>query len=226
MRPDVAEQLEIEARYRGYLDRQAADIAAFRREEGMELPADLDFARMGGLSRRVAGGSGAGPPDQLGRGGPDPWHDARGPHPALPACPPRRMSPVTPLTRSEAALLDVSRETLDRCEVYLDLLGRWQRPINLVGATTLADPWRRHILDCGQLWRHWPSDARRLVDLGSGAGLPGLILALLGRTGGLIWWRATSARPPFFARRPALRGHGRRCTPNEARPSPGWPRMS
>jgi len=50
MRPDVAEQLEIEARYRGYLDRQTADIAAFRREEAMRLPADLDFARMAGLS--------------------------------------------------------------------------------------------------------------------------------------------------------------------------------
>ena len=50
MRPDVAEQLEIEARYRGYLDRQTADIAAFRREEAMRLPADLDFVRMAGLS--------------------------------------------------------------------------------------------------------------------------------------------------------------------------------
>jgi tRNA uridine 5-carboxymethylaminomethyl modification enzyme len=50
MRADIAEQLEIEARYRGYLDRQSADIAAFRREEGMRLPPGLDFAQMGGLS--------------------------------------------------------------------------------------------------------------------------------------------------------------------------------
>jgi tRNA uridine 5-carboxymethylaminomethyl modification enzyme len=50
VRADVAEQLEIEARYRGYLQRQEADIAAFRREEGLALPADLDFAGMGGLS--------------------------------------------------------------------------------------------------------------------------------------------------------------------------------
>ena len=86
-----------------------------------------------------------------------------------------------PLTRAEAGeLLDVSRETLDRLEVYLDLLARWQRRINLVGAATLADPWRRHVLDSGQLWRVWPSGARVLVDLGSGAGLPGLVLAVLG----------------------------------------------
>ena len=50
MRPDVAEQLEIEARYRGYLQRQSAEIAAFRREERLALPADLDFAGMSGLS--------------------------------------------------------------------------------------------------------------------------------------------------------------------------------
>ncbi len=77
-------------------------------------------------------------------------------------------------------LLGVSRETLARFKVYLDLLRRWQRAINLVGAATLADPWRRHVLDCGQLWRFWPEGARRLVDLGSGAGLPGLVLAIAG----------------------------------------------
>lgn len=77
-------------------------------------------------------------------------------------------------------LLDVSRETLARLEVYLELLRRWQGAINLVASATLADPWRRHILDCGQLWRFLPAGARRVVDLGSGAGLPGLILAIMG----------------------------------------------
>ena len=48
--PDVAEQVEIEARYAVYLQRQASDIADFRREEGMALPAELDFAALGGLS--------------------------------------------------------------------------------------------------------------------------------------------------------------------------------
>ena len=64
--------------------------------------------------------------------------------------------------------------------LYLELLGRWQRAINLVGPATLADPWRRHVLDFGQLLAHLPAPAGPLVDLGSGAGFPGLVLALLG----------------------------------------------
>ncbi|HEY1722606.1 MAG TPA: tRNA uridine-5-carboxymethylaminomethyl(34) synthesis enzyme MnmG [Magnetospirillaceae bacterium] len=51
--PDVAEQLEIEGRYAGYLERQDADIASFRRDEGMAIPADLDFAQVGGLSTEI-----------------------------------------------------------------------------------------------------------------------------------------------------------------------------
>ena len=50
VRADVAEQLAIEARYSGYLERQAAEMAAFRREEAIQLPAELDFASMSGLS--------------------------------------------------------------------------------------------------------------------------------------------------------------------------------
>jgi 16S rRNA (guanine527-N7)-methyltransferase len=82
-----------------------------------------------------------------------------------------------------AARLDVSRETLDRLTLYLELLGRWQRAINLVGPATLDDPWRRHILDSAQLLSHLPERPSPLVDLGSGAGFPGMVLALLGVPG-------------------------------------------
>lgn len=78
-----------------------------------------------------------------------------------------------------AALLDVSRETVARLSRYLDLLKRWQPAINLVGANSLDDPWRRHILDCAQLLRHFPADPGRIIDLGSGAGLPGIILGIV-----------------------------------------------
>ena len=81
-----------------------------------------------------------------------------------------------------AALVPVSRETLAKLEAYLVLLHQWQKAINLVGKSTLDDAWRRHILDSAQLFRHLPEGPVRLADLGSGAGLPGLVLAIMGAT--------------------------------------------
>lgn len=52
-RKDVVEQLEIEAKYRGYLQRQESDIAAFRKDEAMKIPADVDYKKIGGLSNEV-----------------------------------------------------------------------------------------------------------------------------------------------------------------------------
>jgi 16S rRNA (guanine527-N7)-methyltransferase len=77
------------------------------------------------------------------------------------------------------AALDVSRETLERLSAYVGLLERWQAKMNLVAGGSLADVWRRHILDSGQLVTLAPPAARRWVDLGSGAGFPGLVVAIL-----------------------------------------------
>jgi 16S rRNA (guanine527-N7)-methyltransferase len=90
-------------------------------------------------------------------------------------------SPLGP--EDVAELIPVSRETLDRLKAYAVLLTRWSARINLVGRDTLADLWRWHILDSAQLHRWVPSTARNLIDLGSGAGLPGLLLAILGVPG-------------------------------------------
>jgi 16S rRNA (guanine527-N7)-methyltransferase len=92
---------------------------------------------------------------------------------------------VTPPLGAEgfAELVPVSRETLLRLEAYADLLTRWSARINLVGRDTLPDLWRRHILDSAQLLHFVPRSARNLIDLGSGAGLPGLVLAIHGVPG-------------------------------------------
>ncbi|WP_188259805.1 16S rRNA (guanine(527)-N(7))-methyltransferase RsmG [Azospirillum tabaci] len=74
----------------------------------------------------------------------------------------------------------VSRETLDRLAAYEATLRKWQPKINLVGPSTLPDAWRRHFLDSAQLYPLLPEGARVLVDLGSGAGFPGLVLAIMG----------------------------------------------
>ena len=73
----------------------------------------------------------------------------------------------------------VSRENMKRLTIYAECLARWNRRINLVGAASMADPWRRHMLDSAQLVDHLPARATELIDLGSGAGFPGLVLAII-----------------------------------------------
>ena len=80
-----------------------------------------------------------------------------------------------------AGIASVSHETLGRLGVYLDLLGRWNARINLVSQATLADPWRRHILDSVQLRDDLGDVTGPVADLGSGAGLPGMVLAIMGQ---------------------------------------------
>jgi 16S rRNA (guanine527-N7)-methyltransferase len=76
-------------------------------------------------------------------------------------------------------LLNVSRETLDQFAQYLALLEKWQKHINLIASSTLETAWQRHVLDSGQLAAHLPEGTGRILDIGSGAGFPGLILAIM-----------------------------------------------
>lgn len=75
----------------------------------------------------------------------------------------------------------VSRETMDHIRTYASLLVKWQKQINLVSDSTLPDLWTRHFYDSFQLKQHF--DAERLgkitiLDIGSGAGFPGLLLSM------------------------------------------------
>ena len=89
--------------------------------------------------------------------------------------------PITPLSVDEfRELTGVPAGMVERLSVYANLLRKWQRRINLVGKTTLPDLWRRHMLDSTQLFPLIPASAKTLVDLGSGAGFPGIVLAILG----------------------------------------------
>jgi 16S rRNA (guanine527-N7)-methyltransferase len=76
--------------------------------------------------------------------------------------------------------LNVSRESLDKIETYVDLLLTWQTKINLIGPSTVETVWRRHVLDALQLLPLMHAKTEAVADLGSGAGIPGLILALGG----------------------------------------------
>jgi 16S rRNA (guanine527-N7)-methyltransferase len=74
---------------------------------------------------------------------------------------------------------DVSRETFDRIALYVRILTQSAGGQNLIAPSTLGTIWERHVLDSAQLVRFEPFDGASWVDVGSGAGLPGLIVALL-----------------------------------------------
>lgn len=114
----------------------------------------------------------------------------------------------------------VSRETLGRLSAYAALLTKWQRRINLVGPKTLPDLWRRHMLDSAQLLPLLPAGARVLVDLGSGAGFPGLVLAAMGATRGIeaVHLIESDQRKAVFLREAArCMGLGERVTVHATR---------
>jgi len=75
--------------------------------------------------------------------------------------------------------IGASAALMTRFDRYRDLLVRWQKKINLVGTGTLDEIWSRHFLDSAQIWPHLPVGAASLADIGSGAGFPGLVLAVL-----------------------------------------------
>jgi len=74
---------------------------------------------------------------------------------------------------------NVSRETITRLLAYQALLGKWQQKINLVGPATLDDFWQRHVLDSAQILDIAGPLRRIWLDLGSGGGFPGLVVAIM-----------------------------------------------
>jgi 16S rRNA (guanine527-N7)-methyltransferase len=73
----------------------------------------------------------------------------------------------------------VSRETFGKIEAFAALLREEARRKNLISASTLDHLWERHILDSAQLVRFEPHASASWVDIGSGAGLPGIVIACL-----------------------------------------------
>jgi 16S rRNA (guanine527-N7)-methyltransferase len=78
----------------------------------------------------------------------------------------------------QLAGVNVSRESRARLTAYVDLLVKWQRRINLIGPSTVDDVWQRHIADAIQLVPLIKPHVKRILDVGSGAGIPGLVVAI------------------------------------------------
>lgn len=84
----------------------------------------------------------------------------------------------SPAPVPDAVARGVSRETLERLRAYVALLQRWTRAINLISPADQAHVWTRHVQDSLHLAPLMPASADRGIDLGSGGGLPGLVLAI------------------------------------------------
>ena len=87
-----------------------------------------------------------------------------------------------------ASRFDVSRETMERLEIYATLLRKWTKRINLVAPGTVDVLWERHFTDSAQILTLAPQAATKWVDLGSGGGFPGAVVALM----------ASATRPDFI----------------------------
>lgn len=80
---------------------------------------------------------------------------------------------------SLASVVDVSRETVERLREFEKLVRKWNSVINLVSKSSLSDIWYRHIIDSVQLFPYVPKEATNCLDIGSGGGFPGIILAII-----------------------------------------------
>ena len=109
---------------------------------------------------------------------------------------------VEPADRDRAlALTPVSRETLERLDRFVALLLAWQRTTNLIAPSTVAHLWMRHVADSLQLL-DLAREARVWVDLGSGGGFPGLVIAcaLAGRPGAHVHLVESNNKKAAFLR--------------------------
>ena len=92
----------------------------------------------------------------------------------------------------------VSHETLALLEAYVELLRQWNEKRNLVSKASLEEVWLRHVLDSAQLVPVLPTHVETLVDIGSGAGFPGLVVAIMCPRLNVTLYEATRKKTEFL----------------------------
>jgi tRNA uridine 5-carboxymethylaminomethyl modification enzyme len=165
---EILNFLEIESKYSSYLKRQADDIKLFKQEESELIPEDIDYSQIGSLSLETIEKLSNHKPSTIGMA--------------------RRISGITTSALTTIVIyiktkykkLDVSREVDSRLKEFQSLLVKWNKRINLVSNSTLGDMWNRHILDSLQLLNYIKNYDCKVIDVGSGAGFPGIILSIAG----------------------------------------------
>lgn len=83
------------------------------------------------------------------------------------------------LQRSLGDNVHLTPETFDRLQSFAGLVEKWNPTVNIVAKSTLGELWSRHIIDSAQVFRYCPPAARLWLDIGSGGGFPGIVIAVL-----------------------------------------------
>ena len=82
---------------------------------------------------------------------------------------------------TNVAGVNVSRETMADLEAFAALVAKWTAKINLIARGTVDSIWDRHVVDSVQLYQFSPKTYEKWVDIGSGGGFPGIVMAILGK---------------------------------------------
>jgi 16S rRNA (guanine527-N7)-methyltransferase len=205
--PDALEQLEIEALYATYVERQERDAQSLARDEAQAIPDTLDYDDLTGLSAELRGKLEPHSSPHAGAGRPDRRNDTCGAG-AYPDVDPAGSTEIR-VTEAEAKRRiaeSVSRETLIRLEIYEQVLRKWQPKLNLVSNGTLdSELWTRHFLDSFQVFEQRRNPATCGSTSGRAAVSPAWSCAICAATRAKAarvssWWKATRGNARFFGR--------------------------
>jgi 16S rRNA (guanine(527)-N(7))-methyltransferase RsmG len=180
------EQLRIKAFYQKYVNRQNLEIAELKKESNLKLLKEINLDECSGISNEIR--------EIIRNKKPQNIAEAS----SLPGMTPTAVSlllryvkkkSMTFSNKSRAAfmnLYDVSRETMSMFDEYEKILKEWQKKFNLIGNSTINKIWSRHFLDSALAYKVLRSSlveknrkSFSLIDVGTGAGFPGLVIALL-----------------------------------------------
>ena len=78
------------------------------------------------------------------------------------------------------SILNLNKKQLEKIEFFLTSIVDYNKHTNLIGKSTIENIWDRHVLDCLQLTKHIAHKNMKIIDLGTGAGLPGILLSIVG----------------------------------------------
>ena len=172
--PAASEAVD-DALYAPYLTRLRGELAARARDQALFIPA-FQLHSSAWTVERNAGAVGSGMPGRSGSGGARGGHYSRR-HFGSPLCPGAPGGMIDPL--AEAIGHDVPRETIEQLQRYVELLLQENARQNLIAPSSIPEIWTRHILDGAQLLG-LAGRTGNWCDIGSGPGLPGMVIAILG----------------------------------------------